>query len=247
MKNMNLKASIRYQARYQLNSYAVFYGIVAVVYIVLSILFVMMTRRFGVTPGTMNMDSATVIFALCTGLAVFKENFTMLQQNGVSRRTMFWGRVAITVVASIGMALADALLHAIFKLVLNNTGLNTDTLFDMGYGAGLPASLAFYAAAYALAAGLGYFIAIVFYRLPKLWKVLVGAGVPILLFVVLPLVDVFLLRGKISDALEWTLKHILGVTGGAPNPIAPIVSFACLAVAMFALAWATLRKAAVVN
>ncbi len=87
---------------------------------------------------------------------------------------------------------------------------------------------------------LGAFIATMFYRLPKWAKPLVGAGPPILVFMVLPIVDISFFGGAISNGFGQFLAFCLGLPD---QPLAGALTFLVLAALFAALGWLLTRRA----
>lgn len=200
-------------------------------------------------------SAASVVFLFVCGLCAFKENFGMSLQNGVSRRTMFMARLCVTLVLSAGMAAVDELLSRLFGLLgnafLKNTTLYS-TLFDQvfqgkwGFAELLSLSVLFNFGLCLAASAVGYFITLMFYRLNKMGKILVGAGVPAFFMFVPPalkaLDDAFF--GKTLQRITQHVAEFLFplLFGGVPNVIVT-----CFAVffAFSLFAWLLLRKAVV--
>jgi hypothetical protein len=98
------------------------------------------------------------------------------------------------------------------------------------------------AAAYLFAAALGYLITVLFYRMDKAVKVLVSTGVPVLLFVVLPIADTYWMGGRIGKGLAWLINFVLGVNYG--GPLFSALCLSCLAALTAILSWLAVRKTA---
>jgi hypothetical protein len=56
---------------------------------------------------------------------------------------------------------------------------------------------------------VGYMIRIIFYRLNRLGKIFVGAGLPVLLFFVIPMLDYILFNGTITTTFATLLYTLL--------------------------------------
>ena len=74
-----------------------------------------------------------MVFLFIAGLNSFKENFGMLLQNGVSRRTMFTGRLLTMVSLCVGMTLMDRALLLLFRGVsaLTDNSVAFGMIFDL--------------------------------------------------------------------------------------------------------------------
>ena len=110
---MNLKATYKYQLREYKNSVIIYYLVVVLVYIFFGVsTSIMEETNFQSTGG---IELSTVIFLFVIGLNSFKETFLMLLQNGISRRTMFLGRMMTAVTLSFGMMAIDRIFLSIIK------------------------------------------------------------------------------------------------------------------------------------
>lgn len=143
-------------------------------------------------------EMVTLIFLFVLGLCSFKETFLLSVQNGISRKTLFCGRLLTMVSVALILSVIDLLFHLINRMILALAGASvTDLPFYGAAYCGTEASRAIYlipnffmefVLGLAVMAA-GYFITVLFYRLNKLGKILVGAGVPVLFNIVLPLLD----------------------------------------------------------
>lgn len=116
----------------------------------------------------------------------------MLRQNGISRKTIFISRVIVNITVALGMSVIDKVLCLLFKAIGGSIeGIEFASLFEVVYkdrlngmsnmlinlediGLSLAINLAFLF--------IGYFITIMFYRLSKPGKAIVGAGVPVFFY-----------------------------------------------------------------
>lgn len=200
-------------------------------------------------------SAASVVFLFVCGLCAFKENFGMSLQNGVSRRTMFTARLCVTVGLSAGMAILDEALSRFFGFLgeafLKDAAVYS-TLFDQifqggwSFGEVLLLSVTFNFVLCLAASAIGYFITLMFYRLNKLGKILVGAGVPVFFMVVPPVLEV-LDNAFFGEVLQRIARRVIGfllplLFGGVPNVIGTCFAL-FLVFSLFA--WLLLRKAVV--
>ena len=101
-------------------------------------------------------------------------------------------------------------------------------------------ALLFNFATYFMAMCLGYLITVVFYRMSKVGKIIVGAGVPVLFLIVLPIVDEMLFTGLISYHVSNFVAKALGLTVG--NPMYAVGSFFAVSVITLAVSWIVMRR-----
>ena len=138
---------------------------------------------------------ASGIFIFIVGLNSFTESFWFALQNGVSRRTLFLTRLATAGATALFMGLVDQLCHSLVSLAGQNlpSGWMSLSLFQQLYPQawgnpvqGFFLSVVFGFCLLLFMANAGYAVVMLFYRLNKLGKVLVGAGVPALLIFGIP-------------------------------------------------------------
>lgn len=245
---MNILASYRYQMKDHKNAVLVYYLIIFFIYIVAEgILFI-------VSPATeaessMNGNEITsLIFLFVVGLCTFKETFLFSLQNGICRKTLFWAKLLTMVSIAALISVADAVVLLINRgcSLLANSQLTAYSLYGALYGAPNGHSIKmlfpnffieFFLALAVMA--VGYFITILFYRLNKMGKILVGAGIPVLWCIVLPLLDIRFFHMSISKAAGRLMVF------AAERPSHLIVSSILIFVVFCAAAFLLMRRAVV--
>jgi hypothetical protein len=163
-----------------------FYIVIAAIYFVL---FPLLNSS-----GTVNfvgVDGASIIFLFVMGLNLFKQNFLFSQANGVTRRHFYLGSLMAIAAIAAALTVADAVLNAFVRLIdpsVRNLSVLVwrESSFASGIVWKLCANLA--------SMFFGWFITMVFYRSGKALKLVLSIGVPVLLFVVWPVVD---------SAMQW--------------------------------------------
>lgn len=203
---------------------------------------------------SMTYDAVGVIFIFVYGLCSFKENFYLFSQNGVSRKRFFISRLAAMASIALIMTFADQALYSLIFLIhrsmpnyyafslfgaslemyAENGTLNAAFYANRGFQAMLVTFFA-YLASY----GLGSFINLVFYRLNAFGKVIVGAGVPVLLLIVLPVIDTTLLSGLMGTYLLQFFSFAFA------SPGSMVITFIAAAAAFMALSWLLMRRAVI--
>lgn len=252
---MKIKTSFRYQFADYKKGIIIYYLIMTVIMIasVVGAVSISNMREGNYEMGTINgFSAATAIFALVCGLNAFKENFGFHLQNGASRRTLFAGRLVNTVATALIMAVLD------FVLQLLTLGANqlignvfkSSTILDMilaftpqvqmGFWESQLMAVLFSFVLFLGLSGLGYFLTIVFYRMNKLGKILVGAGIPVLLWIILPLVDLWFAGMSITSAIFQGILYLMGILTG--NLLLPLLTFTGMFVVTSGLAWLFIRK-----
>lgn len=241
---MFLKAAFKYQLADTKKPMIVFYCVLLALFMLMAVGFVLSSAD-----GSARLNGAEIascIFLFIAGLNSFKEPFLMLSQNSISRRSIYKSHLLLTLVVALIMAVADMLILLCLRLLAaNKPNFECTALFEQafvpfmnGNGFLLYFNLfVFNLLLYIFVFALGYMITILFYRLNKAGKIAVGAGVPVLLFIVLPALDATLLKSTLSRALLNLLKFMFS------TPYAAMVSFAAATVISSILAWLLMRKA----
>ena len=245
---MKLNAAFRYQLFDHKVSVMVYYIVIIALTILIGVGLGLFASVGGVsTAGVihagptepMSFIGATVVFLFISGLCGFKENFLFALQSGVSRGTLFFGRLLSFGALAVFMTLVDFVLGCILSLIISaSIGLDMSVVFNSGIASLLLA--VFYSFTMLT---LGYCISILFFRLSKMGKTLVGAGVPVFFLVLLPMFDGLVTRGvimrAIGDLLGFLMRTIFSQTVWGYLILAG-------ASALFALlSWLMMRRAAV--
>lgn len=196
---MRIAASTRYQLWESRKATFIFYGVIYA----LMLLFKLFPNFFDSANG---LEFASIIFIFIAGLNSFKETIGMHLQNGLSRRTFFWGAVFSSLLLAGILAVVDF----VNILIMGTTPANTvffsfyHTLFNLeSWTFGLRAlQFCMHFAHLALSVFLGFFITTLFYRMSALLKTLVSVGTGLLVIVIIPVLDATpLFRGRIGTML----------------------------------------------
>ena len=245
---MKLKSSIRYQLTTNRISISIYYLVILAIYI----FFTSVTIFAG--EGNMSSMGSTMVFIFVLGLTTFRETTEMMLQNGVSRKTMFIAHLCTGAIIAAVMAVIDKIIllssegilnllnvqtnlgaaNSIFGLFYSSQNLNAVMQLFTEYFFNLLLTIAFFA--------MGYFIAIMFHRLNKMGRILVGAGVPSILFIILPVINWAFPQLRIAENLLDFSDSALGLSAG--NPAMGMLTFTIIFVMFSAFAWLLLRRLA---
>ncbi|WP_343249602.1 hypothetical protein [Diplocloster hominis] len=240
---MNIKISVKYQFQDITRALIIFSGVLLILILTLFIP--------GLQGTTNGLEISAFIFLFVIGLNTFKENFGMFLQNGVSRKTIFTGKLLSTGAVCAIMAVVLEVLASLAKLGSGYRDIQMGTLYEMLYSDRMASIspilvavenlLLLFCCCFAFTMA-GYLITITYYRMGKQWKLLISVGLPVLCFVLLPIVDV-MLNGVIFQFLFRAFIILSGLQVG--NPYIGMLS-ALVASAIFSgLSWLLLRKAVV--
>ena len=246
MNNKTLKSYL-YQLRDDRKAVIIYYIIIIAVYAAMFISVAISKATGGSTNGH---GIPTAIFMFCA--CAFRENFFMLMQNGVSRKSVFIGRLLNSLTLAAGLAVLDTVLGAVFNAISNSFDERFlfQTIFDMLYFnlditgfLRLMLNLLMFFMMFLGFSTLGYLMSTAFNRLNKTGKTIFAAGLPVTLFVILPVIDGMVFNGEIIVKFLNFLLDILGVN--TQQPLYAVATFTIVAVVCSTLSWLLIRKARV--
>ena len=211
---MRTKKSFKYQFQEVWQSIGMLY----LVQIGMRLLALLIASKIGgeyVTMNGMNMMSA--MFMLIIGMCSFTESFQFLLQNGVSRKQILAGKMLVFAAGAGMCGVADTLLATVDQK-LNGWGnikfggeilplFYPEFLEQASSVVRAIVSVALLSVVYALFAGAGYMVSIIWYRLNK---------IPAVLWLVYPLADYFLFGGRSMIAIMNVIMKLSGLADGNP-------------------------------
>jgi len=208
--------------KFQLNSIkwpVIIFYIVIYALLILMVTSQIILRGYGVDGSIGGMDMSSMIFLFIMGLNSFKSTFHMFSANGISRKTMFLSFLITTGIVCSGMAIIDSInaiiinefvaydpvLVQMFESRYNGIGLMT-------YGEGF--LWMFFA--YTASMMFGFFLTTAYYRMNRPLKLIISIGVPVFLFIILPILDAQLFYGEIFKAIGTFIAFCTGQLSGSP-------------------------------
>lgn len=220
---MRTKKSFKYQFQEVWQSIGMLY----LVQIGMRLLALLIASKIGgeyVTMNGMNMMSA--MFMLIIGMCSFTESFQFLLQNGVSRKQILAGKMLVFAAGAGMCGVADTLLATVDQK-LNGWGnikfggeilplFYPEFLEQVSSVVRAIVSVALLSVVYALFAGAGYMVSIIWYRLNKIGRIIFAFGVPVVLWLVYPLADYFLFGGRSMIAIMNAIMKLSGLADGNP-------------------------------
>lgn len=197
------------------------------------------------TLGGFEFLTSVMLFVL--GLFSFKEMFLMMLQNGISRKTMFIGRLITMSAVSIVASIIDRLIINVGKIISKaNDKIVIAGIYDMMFEQRNQKSLLYNLKAifitiflYMAVILFGYFIAAIFYRMNRAAKLAVAVGVPAFLLVVLPILDYTVFNGKVF----LLINNFLNFVFAGDNPYNLLITCLLFIAAVVCLSWVVIRKA----
>jgi len=252
---MNIKASYHYQFEDHKKSILIFYFVLTCVYLLMlvSMSAVVYSTDNGVSTGSIGgMDISTLIYVFIAGLCAFRESFGMLLQNGISRKTLFAGRILTVLTIGLILPVLDRILIVVMRLLnqLSGTNIRFASLFEQVYSLKIIGMSQFSIIIYSYLLDLflyismmtlGYMITLIFYRLNNAGRIVVGAGVPITFFILLPTFDSMFMNGRISSSLLKCIDTSFGFS--AQQPLNAMITSVCMFLVCSCLSWLLIRRA----
>lgn len=225
---------------------------VIIFYIVIYSLLILMTTSqiifndFGGESHIGGMDFASMIFLFVVGLNAFKSTFHMFSANGISRKTLFVSFIATTGILCSGMAIIDSINTLIINQFVEYQPVMMQ-LFgarysDMGiatYGEGFLWMFFMYA----VCMMFGFFLTTAYYRMNRPLKLIISIGVPVFMFIILPILDAQLFSGEIFKAIGMFIAFCTGRLSG--SPYVAMASNAVFYVVLAILGFLLMRRATV--
>lgn len=249
---MNVKASNKYLFVEQIRSVKYFY----IILIASVILLTMITginvndeSHHTVSVSFSGMNITTIIYLFICGLCCFTDNFAMMMQNGVSRKSHFFGRVLTILQISAIMAVIDELLTIVLRLIVSSFGDHyaVFSLFDIWMNSDITGVLKFMNSFffdfvfYSATFSFGLMITVIFYRLNKFWRTLLGVGVPVTLFVILPVLDENVTNGAISEVIGKLGRSVYQFA--MLRTINSVLLFVAVNIVFLVISWLASRRA----
>lgn len=251
MNTMNLRPAYKYRFCDMVKGIGFFYAIMVVV-----MTSVICLVSFEVSNGS-NVSGSFAAFVFAATIALFvmgittiREDMRLMLQNGIGRRTIFVTELLVVLSVSLLLAVAGELLIAIGQAVTaSRSDFFITDLYQILYTDGINFNLALgeHFESIALAFGIymcanlaGMFISLLFYRLNKMWTLIVAIGVPLLLIIGLPML---LTRGSAGRFLESVFGMMLEFA--LSSPWALLLCFLLAAVLIGIVNWLMMRRAPV--
>lgn len=251
---MNLKPILQYHRRNFIKVFSIMYGCV---YLIMLTEVFLQHQTIPDRTSTSGLEIATAITAFIMALNSFKEPFRFFVSNGFSRKSLFQGTILSFGACSAVIALLDCVSIVIFSLFMDYVPLysfltgnaasnaaKTSVLFThpMYSFPFLLKNLLWYFCCFFAFAMLGLLITILYYQMNKTVKILVSAGIPVLLFIGLPTLDKYMGNGIISYAINQIFTWWLTLSA---QPLTDLISRMALAAVFIALSFLFMRRAPV--
>ncbi len=190
------------------------------------------------------LELTSMIFLFVAGLNSFKADFLFYSANGISRKTQFYGFVASTIPVVLIMSVIDTVYGTILGVLLDYNSVFTMAYSQYHANAIIMklATVVWSALLYLTVLMIGYFITVLYYRMPKGWKIGVSIAVPMLFLYILPIMDEMLFSSRITDAMTKVFSTLMG---NGHNPYIAMFTLLVVTLIFAALSYSLIRKAEV--
>lgn len=202
---MSLKSAFQYHMAQTIRPIRNYYIVIAV----LTLLFAWLGLYFEQSERATPSVTFAIVFFL--GVLSFGNVLKMFMQNGISRKTLYYSMLLRVGVVAFGMTGIDTLI----AWVNERSAFIGGDIFATAYGSAFSGDdkilsvvvgCLWYALLYALVMMFASFFGVALYRVSRAVRMSIYFGVPMLLFIVLPILDSFTDFGvfsKIQDGILW--------------------------------------------
>ncbi len=251
---MNILSSYKFQVKSHIKPIIVFFAIITALDIIGAAASIASMFEASVS-GSVEIDisgqeMALFIFAFVMGISIFSENFHMLVQNGISRKSMYIGRLATVLTVSAVCTVVNFVILKLFELVsIGNCNISSESFSAMLYNdyfaganflTGMFTDVLLTFSLCVALTSVGYFIATLMYRLPKYGKFLFWGALWAVLMIVMPVLEYYFFDGAIWNALFNFVLFAMGISSG--NPFVMTASCGIVFAVFSAATWFILCK-----
>lgn len=245
MNKHHLGAAFRYSYRDTLKSALIF--ISAMIVIFAANIIISSHSSGNIVTHISYFDFAGCVMIFVLGICSIRDDMRLLIQHGVGRTTSFITNILTALMTALLLTFAGEIIVGIAQLITAPMGNIEVPLFYQFYSnsSGIAAfgdylwsaamTIPIYLAVYLL----GMAISLLFYRLPKPWKIGVGVGVPVLCFVILPIAGSY--HESLLDAVVTPMSRLTAFCFAAPGNM--IITALAAALICAACAWLLFRRA----
>lgn len=250
MSKMNIRPVFLTRFQSSLRGAGIFYLIMIIINAGIAGSYAWAYSRVGTSSGIVSFNGqgfAAGIMLFISGIICIREDLRMGIQHGVSRQTAFVSTVLSTVLIAFILSVAGEILMAVTKAsMLNYPSFNIDNMYHIIFPDALTntppiirhiESIIITFSALLLAYMTGIFVSLVYFRLNKVWTVIVSIGVPVFFTIILPILlglyTPMWLSRLVQGLIEWALS----------GPWNLILSYTAAAVIAAVLNWLLLRRA----
>lgn len=166
-------------------------------------------------------DLATFIFLFLAGIGTFKNNFHFALVNSVPRKNLFLSNICNIGVVSLIMSLICSITSCVlskfinsnttYSMLYNETYTHHKDIYTFDNLSYIFSEFVWTLCFCITMFSLGYLLGLIYYNINKTAKTAVNFGIPLFLFMVLPLVDIALPSVNIFESIIEFLSLIMGI------------------------------------
>lgn len=246
---MNILTSYKFQVKSHIRPMIVFFSIIAALDLLTIVTALLETDTendmvFG------GQEFAALIFMFVMGISIFTENFHMLIQNGISRKSMYIGRLATVITVSAVFTIVHLIIDKLFQIItITNSQFMATSISeifyknyyaDAGFATKIFTEFVWLFSFFVALTSVGYFISTLMYRLSKYGKLLFWGSMWAVLMLVLPFLDFMFFNGELFNILFNFVPVVTGVSCG--NPFIMSVSCGVVFAVFSAITWIILCR-----
>ena len=194
-------------------------------------------------------EFAAMVMVFVLGICCIREDARLLIQHGVGRTTTFVTEILIALATALLLTIAGEIILGLTQLATQNIG-NIEVplayqIYSQQYGiasfSDYLLSAALMIPTYLMVFLLGMLISMIFYRLPKPWKIVVAIGLPVLCFIVIPFVGSYASGDWLITAIVYPLRLLVKFCAAGPGNC--VVAALAFSVIFGICSWLLFRKA----
>lgn len=249
---MKLKAAFKFEIRDFLTTVFSVYGVMMLINIIAIVVQLASKNNFKTNMTLNGAEIILIVTVFIIAAGDFRENFQMLMQNGVSRKTIFISKAGTGLMFALILSIADRLFIFLSKIISDLVGVtkSTESVWIQIYPEfadkhnavwSFIAFAAVGAAVYICSYMLGTVLSGLIYRLGKGGRTALAIALPVTAFVLVPLLLEIFWETAFVRWLIHTLVTILGLGKGIPYPAA--ATFTVLSCILGAASWLIIRRA----
>ncbi len=207
---MKTKQALKYQLHLTMKSLAIFF----LFYTLAMVAVVILVTFFGGEGAEQEQiissgDGAAIFFMLVMGIVAYRETLRFMIQHGVSRKETMLASVANSAICAATISIANVLLNMLFSAIQGDMIFRNVSELIYAYSAEVVTLQIIYGMFFTFLACMmfyfiGVFITLGYYHLGRRGKYIVSIGVPMIVIVVLPALNRFVLNGAIANVfIKW--------------------------------------------
>lgn len=240
---MNLKPAIKYELSQIKKTVFIFYLIMYSI-VLLSVVAPKLLKDSNIIGSMSGIEFSSIIFIFLVSLTTFESTMKIFIQNGLNRLTVFVTFICSIIPTVLFMSLIDSLNSLVINKVYPYSSL-FDQIYNNNFGYKITnqftilQSFLWSACIYLMFATLGFFIAILYYRMNKWQSLVFFIGIPSFIFIVFPI-----LTANFQDLfckLMLFMIDCLGI-GTNLNPYNAILTFTMISVVFSCISYILIRK-----